>query len=98
MYKKCVFGNVIKFNAIDMYMANDEQSKLAKLIREFKNKARPPHNSKLRQVKEDVINRAMSLHKGREMVFKAFAYFRNPKKILNNQLFVLYQNQNQTVI
>ena len=40
-----------------MYMANDEQSKLAKLIREFKNKTRPPHNSKLRQVKEDVINR-----------------------------------------
>ena len=48
-----------------MYTANYEQKNFAKLIREFKNKTRSPHNSKLRQVKEDIINRAMSLHKGR---------------------------------
>ena len=45
---------------------------MAKFIKEFKTKTKPQYNSYLKKVKDDVINSAMSLLKGREMVFKAF--------------------------
>ena len=66
-----VFGNEIRNNIINMSMANDEQEQLSKHIREFKNKTKP-HNPESKQVKEDVVNSAMLLLKGRETVFKAF--------------------------
>ena len=52
-------------------MANDEQNKLAKYIKEFKTKTKPQNNSNLKEAKEDVVNSAMTLPKGREMVFKS---------------------------
>ena len=55
-----------------MHAANDEQSHLAKYIKEFKIKTKPQNNSNLKKVKKDTINSAMALLRGREMVFKAF--------------------------
>ena len=55
-----------------MYIANDEQKHLAKYIKEFKTKTKPQHDSNLKKVKEEVLNSAMTLLKGREIVFKAF--------------------------
>ena len=66
-----VFCNEIRNNIINMTMANDEQEQLSKHIREFKSKAKP-HDSESKKIKEDVVNSAMALLKGREMVFKAF--------------------------
>ena len=66
-----VFGNEIRNNIINMRMANDEENQLSELIREFRRKTRP-QNSELKKVKEDVLNSAMTLLKGREMVIKAF--------------------------
>ena len=45
-------------------------------------KARQKQDPNLKKVKEDVLNSAMSLHKGREMVFKAFesGIFLKPKQ------------------
>ena len=54
-----------------MSMANDEQNQLPKDIREFKSKTRT-QNHESRKVKEDALNSAKALLKGREMVFKAF--------------------------
>ena len=66
-----VFGNEIRNNIINMSMANDEQEQLSKHIREFKSKIRP-QNSESKKVNEDVLNSAIELLKGREMVFRAF--------------------------
>ena len=66
-----VFGNEVRNNVINMSMANDEQDHLLRSINEFKNKTRP-ENSESKKVKEDVLNSARVLLKGREMVFKAF--------------------------
>ena len=66
-----IFGNEIRNNIIDMSTANDEQNQLAKHIKEFKSKAKP-RNPESKKVIEDVINSAMALLKGREMMFKAF--------------------------
>ena len=54
-----------------MSMANDEQNHLLEQIRGFKCKTRP-ENSELKKVKEDVLNNARALLKGRKMVFKAY--------------------------
>ena len=63
-------------------MANDEQNQLSKYIREFKSKTKPQY-SESKKVKEDVLNSAMALLKGKEMVFKAFesGMFLNTEKL-----------------
>ena len=66
-----VFGNEIKNNIIDMSMANDEEDQLLRYINKLKSKKKP-HNLESKKVKEDVLNSARALLKGREMVFKAF--------------------------
>ena len=40
-----IFGNNIRNNFINMNMASKKQSRLAKYIKEFKTKTRPPHDS-----------------------------------------------------
>ena len=55
-----------------MSIANDEQNHLLKHVNEFKSKTRP-QNSESKKIKEDVLDSARALLKGREMVFKAFA-------------------------
>ena len=47
------------------------QNHLSKHTREFKSKTKP-QNSKSKKVKKHVLNSAMALLKGREMIFKAF--------------------------
>ena len=54
-----------------MNMENDKQNHLAKYIKEFKINTRP-QDSNLKRIKEDVLNSAMALLKGRETVFEAF--------------------------
>ena len=66
------FGDDIRTNFINMYTSNDEKNYLAKYIKEFKGKTRPAYNSNSRKVKEDVLNSAMALLKGREIVYEAF--------------------------
>ena len=68
--KQCVFL-IMKF-IINMSMANDEQDQLLKNINEFKSKTVPKH-SESKKVKEDVLNSARALFKGKDVVFKAFA-------------------------
>ena len=52
-------------------MTNNEQKKLANSITEFKSKKRPS-SFNMRKEKENVINDAVVLFKGKEIVFKAF--------------------------
>ena len=66
-----VLGNEIRSNIIDMSMANDEQDQLLRYINKLKSKTKP-NNINSKKVKEDVLNNARALLKGREMVFKAF--------------------------
>ena len=66
-----VFGNEIRNNIINISMVNDEQDQLLKSINEFKSKTKS-ENSESKKVKDDVLNSARSLLKGREMVFKLF--------------------------
>ena len=47
----CVSGNEIRNDNINMHTANDEQSHLAKYIKEFKIKTNPQNNSNLKKVK-----------------------------------------------
>ena len=77
-----VFGNEIRKYIINMSMENDEQNHLLGHIKEFKSKTRP-QNSKSKKVKEDVLNSAMALLKGREVVFKEFesGIFQNPEEL-----------------
>ena len=65
---KLIFGNEIRNNIINMYMANDEQNRLAKHSKEFKTKTKPQNILYLKKVKENVINSAIALLKGRKMV------------------------------
>ena len=67
----CVFGNEIRNNIIYISMTNDEQNQLLKRINDLKSKTRL-QNFESKKVKEDVLNSARVLFKGREMVFKAF--------------------------
>ena len=66
-----VFGNEIRNNIINISMANDEQDQLLRYINKLKSKTKP-HNPESKRVKEDVLNSARALLKGREMVFKVF--------------------------
>ena len=66
-----VLGNEIRSNIIDMSMANDEQDQLLRYINKLKSETKP-NNIDSKKVKEDILNNARALLKGREMVFKAF--------------------------
>ena len=52
-------------------MASDEQNHLAKYIEEFKAKTKP-RNLELKKIRDDILNSAKALLKGRKIVFKAF--------------------------
>ena len=53
-----------------MNMANHEQDQLLRRINESKSKTRP-QNPVSKKIKEDILNSARALLKGREIVFKA---------------------------
>ena len=52
-------------------MANNEQNNLLKLIEEFSGSIRP-WNLKLKELKKEVLDSALALLQGREMILKAF--------------------------
>ena len=90
-----VFGNEIRNNIIDMSMANDQQDQLLRYINKRKSKTKP-HNPESKKVKEDVLNSARVLLKGREMVFKAFQsgiFLRSEKSKQGTGLKILTSNQ-----
>ena len=62
-------NSIIDF--IDMSMANDEQDQLLRYINKLKSKTKP-HILESKKVKEDALNSAQVLLKGREMAFKTF--------------------------
>ena len=74
------FGNEIRNNIIDMSMANDEQDQLLRYINKLKSKTKP-HNLESKKLKEDVLDSARALPKGREMAYEAFesGIFLKPK-------------------
>ena len=69
-----------------MSMATDEKDQLSEHIRKVKRKTRP-QNSESKKVKEDVLNSAIALFKGRKMVFKSFksGMFLKPEESKNEQ-------------
>ena len=98
-FRKCetirVFGNEIRNNIIDMSMANDEQDQLLRYINKLKSKTKP-RNPESKKVKEDVLNSARALLKGRKMVFKAFEsgiFLRSEKSKQETGLKILTPNQ-----
>ena len=79
------FDNEIRNNIIDVSMANDEQDQLLRYINKLKSKTEP-HNPESKKVKEDVLDSARALLRGREMVFKAFERgisLKNQNKVKN---------------
>ena len=84
------FGNSIRTNFINMYTANDKQSYLAKYI---KSKTRPKHASNLKKVKEDELNSAKALLRGRKMVFKAFLSGIFSKLNFQGNIFCMYAEE-----
>ena len=67
-----VFDNEIRNNITSMSTANSEQDQLLRYINKFKNKTKPRRDSGSEKLKENVLNSARALLKGREMVHKAF--------------------------
>ena len=67
----CAFGSEIKNNVINEDMANIEQNELLKHIEEFSSSTKP-RDPKLKELKKEVLNSALALLQGREMVFTAF--------------------------
>ena len=64
------FGSEIK-NVINNDMANNEQNKLLKHIEEFTSSTRP-RDPELKKLKKEVLDSAIALLQGTEMVFTAF--------------------------
>ena len=67
-----VFGNEITNNIVNMLWSMINKTIWQTILKNLKLKQNHKINLILEKVKEDVINSAMSLLKGREMVFKAF--------------------------
>ena len=57
------FGDDIRNDFINMYIANDEQNHWTKYIKKFKSKTRA-RDSNFKKVKEHVLNSAIALLKG----------------------------------
>ena len=65
------YGNEIRNNVIDMDTANIEQQNLTMLVRDFAKKTKS-RDLELKQMKKGVIDRALALLEGREIIYKAF--------------------------
>ena len=75
-----------------MDKAKDEQNKLVQKVRDFKSNTKP-RNPKMIKEKLDFINNAVTLVKGREMIYYGFESRIFP---LPNQLIVLLNQRIQT--
>ena len=65
------FGSQIRNNAIDMDTANVDQMNLTQYIKDFANTTKP-RNPELKELKKDVLNSALALLEGRDMLYKEF--------------------------
>ena len=65
------FGSEINNNVISMSTANAEQINLTMHIKDFASKTKP-RNRELKEFKKEVLDSALSLLEGRDMVYKAF--------------------------
>ena len=65
------FGSEIKNNVINEDMANVEKNELLKHIEEFSSSTRP-RDPELKKSKKEVLNSALALLQGREILFTAF--------------------------
>ena len=65
------FGSETRNNVINMETANVEQINLIIYIKDFANK-RKPWDHELKELKKEVLDSALSLLEGRDMVYKAF--------------------------
>ena len=65
------FGSEIKNNVINDDIANNEQNKLLKHIEEFTRSTRL-RDTELKEFKKEVLDSALALLQGREIVFTAF--------------------------
>ena len=65
------FGSEIRNNVIDMDTANVDQMNLTLYIKDFANTTKP-RNPELKELKKDVLNSALALLEGRDMVYKEF--------------------------
>ena len=61
------FGSQIRNNAIDMDTANVDQMNLTQYIKDFANTTKP-RNPELKELKKDVLNSALALLEGRDML------------------------------
>ena len=66
------FGNETRNNIVSMSTASDERDQFLRYINKFKNKVKPRRDSESEKLKEDILNSARALLKGREMAYKAF--------------------------
>ena len=65
------FGNEIRNNVINMDTANIEQMNLTMFIRDFTNKTKP-RDPELKELKNEVLNSAIALLRGRGIVCNVF--------------------------
>ena len=78
----CAFGFEIRNNVVDIDMANNEHMNLTMHVKDFANKTKP-RNRELKELKNEVLDSALSLLEGRDMVYKAFqsGIFPRPEKL-----------------
>ena len=89
------FGNEIRNNVINDDMATDEQKQLTKYIEEFSRSTRP-NNPESKKIKKEIIDSALALLQGREMVFtavKSGIFPRSEESLEGTGLEILTPNQ-----
>ena len=67
----CAFGNEIRNNVIDIDTANEKQNELLEYVTKFK-RGTKPNNPESKKLKKYVLDSAIALLEGREMVLTAF--------------------------
>ena len=65
------FGSEIRNNVIDMGTGNVEQMNLTLYIKDFVNKTKP-RDTELKELKKEVLDSALALLQGRDIVYNAF--------------------------
>ena len=77
------FGSEIRNNVVDMDMANVEQMNLTMYIKDFASKTKP-RDLELKELKKEVLDSAIALLKGRDIVCNAFQsgiFLKNHRKV-----------------
>ena len=91
----CAFGSEIRNNVINMDMANVEQMNLTMYIKDFANKTKP-RDPELKELKKEVLDNAIALLKGIDIVYNAFQsgiFLRSEESQEGERLKILTPNQ-----